>query len=43
MSMEPGLSSSAAFRRLRERPSGRLTLIAMEFRAARVKGLVPPI
>src|SRR5690348_8425449 len=28
MSMEPGLSSSAAFRRLRERPSGRLTLQA---------------
>ena len=25
MSMEPGLSSPAAFRRLRERPSGRLT------------------
>jgi len=25
MSMEPGLSSSATFRRLRERPSGRLT------------------
>ena len=28
MSMEPGLSSPAAFRRLRERPSGRLTPMA---------------
>jgi hypothetical protein len=31
MSMEPGLSSRAAFRRLRERPSGRLTLYAWGF------------
>jgi hypothetical protein len=38
MSMEPGLSSSAAFRRLRERPSGRLTAIAMEGDSTRVKG-----
>src|ERR1700710_1725610 len=34
MSMEPGLSSRAAFRRLPERPSGRLTPYAWRFDAA---------
>src|SRR5579871_4420002 len=38
MSMEPGLSSSAAFRRLRERPSGRLTREGMGAQACGVKG-----
>src|SRR6476659_5128282 len=39
MSMEPGLSSPATFRRLPERPSGRLTLQGMEVQCRPVKGL----
>jgi hypothetical protein len=38
LSMEPGLSSPAAFRPLPERPSGRLTLLGMAMRRAKVKG-----
>ena len=37
LSMEPGLSSLAAFRRLRERPSGRLTLDVMQLTSSCVK------
>ena len=38
LSMEPGLSSLAAFRRLRERPSGRLMSSVIKLASARVKG-----
>src|SRR6202165_1160355 len=37
MSMEPGLSSPAAFRRLPERPSGRLTGLGWGFKAPPAK------
>jgi hypothetical protein len=39
MSMEPGLSSLATFRSLRERPSGRLTLDEMRVSGGCVKPL----
>jgi len=41
MSMEPGLSSPAAFRPLRERPSGRLTRRGMSVSGAGVKRAGP--
>ena len=41
MSMEPGLSSPAAFRHLRERPSGRLTRLGMGDLSRRVKAISP--
>ena len=39
LSMEPGLSSPAAFRQLPERPSGRLTLLEWAMQAPCVKAL----